>query len=153
MGPQPNDSSCKFCHAPSGGSLAVADANLHPLNNPAINPGVDFAITAMGGGSGAAGHFVAGDKPTITFTLKDDSGVDVPLRRSTARARSWSPHQQLPARLPVRVSQRRLSGLPVDFSRRLVAASTSNKGSMSKVDDASAPSPWSCSGSTRRTSP
>jgi OmcA/MtrC family decaheme c-type cytochrome len=138
MGQQPNDSSCKFCHAPSGGSLAVADAHLHPINNPAINPGVDFAITSMGGGSGAGGNFVAGDKPTITFTLKDDSGVDVPLASldstSTILVGPTNNYQHV---FPFASPNGASSGLPVDFSGRLVAASTSNKGSMSKVDDAS----------------
>jgi OmcA/MtrC family decaheme c-type cytochrome len=137
MGPQLNDSSCKFCHAPSGGSLAVADAHLHPINNPAINPGVDFAVTSMGGASGAGGNFVAGDKPTITFTLTDDSGADVPLASldstSTILVGPTNNYQPVfPFASPNGIS----SSLPVDFSGRLQAASTSNKGSMSKAVDA-----------------
>ena len=135
MPPQANDSACLFCHAPTGASaLSTEAAHFHPLNDPAINPGVNFAITAMGGASGGNGSFQAGDKPTITFTLKDDAGADVPLASldstSTILVGPTDNYQHV---FPFATPNGASSGLPVDFSGRLQSTSTSGKGSMSKV--------------------
>jgi OmcA/MtrC family decaheme c-type cytochrome len=138
MGPQLNDSSCIFCHPATGASLLSVEAgHIHPLNNPTINPGVNFAITAMGGASGGGGNFAAGDKPTITFSLKDDAAADVPLASldstSTILVGPTDNYQHV---FPFATPNGASSGLNVDFSGRLQSTSTSNKGAMSKVVDA-----------------
>jgi len=138
MPPQLNDSACLFCHVPSGASpLSTETAHIHPINDPAVNPGVNFSITSMGGASGGGGSFQAGDKPTITFTLKDDTGADVSLASidstSTILVGPTDNYQHV---FPFASPNGASSGLPVDFSGRLQSTSTSNKGSMGKVVDA-----------------
>jgi hypothetical protein len=70
---------CNACHQASGSALDVYDAHVHPLENPAVDAGVVAEITDLSGGSGAGGRFLAGDVPTVQFTLKDSAGNDVGL--------------------------------------------------------------------------
>lgn len=144
MGAQANDSSCLFCHVPTGSvssfsPLSTAQAHLHPLSDPAVNPGVDIDITGVSGGSGAGGNFVDGDVPSVTFTVKDDSGADVPLGNLdsfTAIVVGPTTNRQLvfAQSSPTGAS----SSPPVDFSGRLSIASSSGRGSMSKATGATA---------------
>jgi len=142
MAMQPDDSACLNCHAPSGPAaagnpLSTDFAHLHPVNDPTINAGVNFDITSISGGTGAGGKFQAGDKPRITFTVKDDAGGDVPLStldgtRTILVGPTWNYQHVFPFATPNGAS----SGMPVDFTGRLQSSSTTNKGSMSKAVDA-----------------
>ncbi|MBI3092444.1 MAG: hypothetical protein HYY96_17430 [Candidatus Tectomicrobia bacterium] len=77
-GPQANDSACATCHPPdTGGLAAIAAVHLPPQKNPALFAGVNVELLAVGGGSGAEGVFQVGDRPTVTFTIKDNSGADI----------------------------------------------------------------------------
>jgi len=79
MGPQLDDSSCKFCHTPSGDSLAVEDAHLHPMLDPGFNPGLNFDVTALveAGKNDGDGTVDPGEKIAITFTVKNDAGTEL----------------------------------------------------------------------------
>ena len=144
MGAQANDSSCLFCHLPSGATssfqpLSTQQAHLHPLNDPAINSSVDIDVTGVSGGSGAGGNFADGDVPSVTFTVKDGAGNDLPLGNldsMTSIVVGPSTNRQLvfAQSSPTGAS----SAPPVDFSGRLSIASTSGRGSMSKVTGAAA---------------
>jgi OmcA/MtrC family decaheme c-type cytochrome len=133
MGPQANNSNCVLCHATSGTPIAVQDAHTHPLNNSSLNPGVNFVGNTISGGSGAGGRFLAGDKPLMTFQVKDDSGADVPLATlDSASSILVGPTSNRQAVFPY-TGPNNISYSPYDFSGRLAAASTSNKGTLSRV--------------------
>ena len=70
---------CLLCHNPSGGSLPTKESHVHPLNDPALDPGVNSVITAVSGGTGPLGQLQVGQTPTVTFTLKNDAGADIGL--------------------------------------------------------------------------
>ncbi len=153
MPPQADDASCTTCHLPTGTTLAqgyamtvggagtlapTPFAHVHPLSDPKFvsgaetyNSGVNFNITAMSGS--AASYFVAGEKPAITFTVKDDANVDIPLYQLSAistTAAGPANNRQLifPMNGP------KSATVPVcDFTGRLVSTSTTNKGIMSRV--------------------
>lgn len=36
-------------------------------------------VTGVTGGTGAGGNFIAGDSPSVTFTVHDSVGADVPI--------------------------------------------------------------------------
>lgn len=144
MDPQADDSSCLTCHAPSGtpslgNPLSTLEAHLHPLVDSTINPGVNFTISAIAGGSGPGGNFAAGDKPHIEFTVTDDDGADIPLQTldatSTLLVGPTANYQHV---FPFASPNGASSGLPVDFAGRLQSSSTSNKGAMSKFVGATA---------------
>lgn len=79
--PQATDAQCTTCHVPStGGVLDGSITGSHVvLNNPNAvknqltpdTPGVNFEILAVEDG-------VAGKKPTVTFTIKDNKGNNIP---------------------------------------------------------------------------
>jgi OmcA/MtrC family decaheme c-type cytochrome len=140
MPPQLDDSACLFCHAPNAPSpLSTTKAHLHPINDPTVNPGVNFDITAISGGSLGGGNFTAGDKPSVTFTLKDDTGADVSLATLDSTSTILvGPTNNYQLVFPFATPNGASSGLPVDFSGRLLSSSTTSKGSMSKVVDATA---------------
>ena len=124
---------CNACHQASGSALDVFDAHVHPLENPLADPGVVAEITDISGGTGAGGRFLSGDVPTIEFELSDNAGAPVDL---TALDSSSSilvgPTNRRQAVMPL-PTPNGVSLSPFDFSGRLAASSTSNKGSMSKV--------------------
>ena len=139
MDPQADDSTCLDCHAPTGAPgvgmpLSTKEAHFHPLVDPAINPGVNFTISAITGGSGPGGNFANGDKPRIEFAVTDDEGDDIPLQTldstSTLLVGPTANYQHV---FPFASPNGASSGLPVDFAGRLQSSSTSNKGSMSKL--------------------
>ncbi len=81
MPAQSSDSACILCHKVSGDALAVVDAHRHPLVDPAKAPGVRFAITSLveGGTNNGNGKLDPGEKPQVSFTVKDAQGADVAL--------------------------------------------------------------------------
>ncbi len=128
-----NNTNCILCHEQSGGSLAIDDAHLHPLNNTVLDPGVNSVINSVTGGSGPGGNFAVGDTPTLKFTLKNDAGTDIGLATLDSCSTFFfgpTTNQQLVMPFP---SPNGMSLSPFDFAGRLQAVSTSNKGSMSKV--------------------
>lgn len=73
-----DDSNCTLCHVPSGNSLAIADAHLHPLVNPSLAPGVRFVIDAVTDGNGNAnGKFDMGETVRLTFHVENDAGTPI----------------------------------------------------------------------------
>jgi hypothetical protein len=81
MPAQSNDANCLTCHPASGSTLSPADAHVHPLNDPAFNPGVVFSVASVAeapGGNGD-GNLDPGEKPLVAFTVKDLAGADVPV--------------------------------------------------------------------------
>lgn len=81
MPAQSSDATCTLCHSPSGDGLAVIDAHRHPLTNPAVAEGTVFNITtiAEGGTNNNNGKLDPGEKPQVTFTVKDNANADVPI--------------------------------------------------------------------------
>ncbi|HEX5010713.1 MAG TPA: hypothetical protein VFY71_09945 [Planctomycetota bacterium] len=124
---------CNGCHATQGDELSVVDGHLHPIDKTTLNPGVVVAITSLTGGTGPGGNFQAGDSPVLHYTLKNDKGVDVPLPRMDASSAvlngpTWS--QQI---ITPYAGTNGVAISPYDFTGRLQAASTANKGTLSKV--------------------
>ena len=81
MPAQANDSACLLCHKVSGDSLAVMDAHRHPLVDPTKVSGVRFEITDLveAGTNNANGKLDPGEKPQVSFTVKDANGANIPL--------------------------------------------------------------------------
>jgi hypothetical protein len=95
MPPQPDDSSCYQCHTPDGmgfySPLAVEDAHLHPLLEPAYTgatfldfttfPGLELALLAAeeDGASNGDGDLDPGEKLRLTVTLETGSGAGFPI--------------------------------------------------------------------------
>lgn len=130
---------CNACHQASGTSLDVYDAHVHPLENPLADPGVVVDITGVSGGTGAGGRFLAGDVPTIEFELTNNDGGPVDLTDMDAGSSVLvGPTNKRQAVFPL-PSPNGISLSPYDFSGRLAAASTTGKGSMSKVVPTGAP--------------
>jgi hypothetical protein len=79
MPPQLDDASCTLCHIQTGSAIAVRDAHLHPLKDPGFNPGLNFAILGVAEAAAvvANGRIDPGEKIEVTFTLRDDAGLDV----------------------------------------------------------------------------
>ncbi|HZM01084.1 MAG TPA: hypothetical protein VFD43_12625 [Planctomycetota bacterium] len=130
---------CNSCHPASGTALAVYEAHVHPLENPLVDPGVVLDITGISGGTGAGGRFLAGDAPTVEFTLKDSLGADVDLpTMSSSSATLVGPTNGRQVVMPY-PSANGISNSPYDFGGRLAASSTSNKGSMSRITPTGTP--------------
>lgn len=142
MDPQTDDSACLGCHAPSGTPgfgmpLSTYEAHLHPLVDPTINPGVNFAITDITGGSGPGFNFQEGDKPVIEFTVTDDTGADIPLATLDATSTLLvGPTNNYRFVFPFATPNGVASGLPVDFVGRLASTSSTGKGLMGKAINA-----------------
>lgn len=83
MPEQANNSNCVLCHEATGNPLAVADAHLHPLNDPTFDGGVVTRITNVteAGANNGDGRLQPGEKIQISFAIEDDSGA--PLVPST----------------------------------------------------------------------
>ncbi len=128
-----NNTNCTLCHTSSGAGLSVEDAHTHPLRNAALNAGVNVAISDVTGGTGTGGNFQAGDTPSVTFSVQNDAGDDLgaaALDSFTAMLMGPTSNQQLVTPLTSATGE---TVNPFDFTGRLFAVSTSNKGTMSKV--------------------
>ncbi|HVV82507.1 MAG TPA: hypothetical protein VHE35_05480 [Kofleriaceae bacterium] len=119
------DSTCSLCH----NAANLAAAHTHPLESATASPETTINVTGVAGATGAGGKFAAGDPISMLFTIKDASGNDVPITYLDSMTMDLSGPTQ---NRQVVVSG--LPGSPLDFAGRLAAASTTNKGIMSKVD-------------------
>lgn len=126
---------CAVCHKVSGFPLAVKDTHLHPVLDTAVTPLTTLAILAVNGGTGPNGNFVAGDAPVVTFTAKDAQNADVPISYFD----SFSVGLTGPSENRQVVIPGALTATPFDITGRLAAASTTNKGTMSKVYPTASP--------------
>ncbi len=78
MPPQPNDGACSTCHLPSlPGSMPVRESHLHPLKDPAVDPGLKMHLVSIADAGGAP--IGAGDKVRVTVTATNDAGTPVAL--------------------------------------------------------------------------
>ena len=79
---QSDDSTCALggCHPAAGSEIAVKDAHIHPLSNAALNPGIGVAIVSLSeaGVNNGNGKIDPGEKVSVSFTIKDDAGNDLP---------------------------------------------------------------------------
>ena len=124
---------CNGCHAEQGDALSMVGGHLHPIEDTALNKGVVVDVSSLTGGTGPGGNFQAGDAPVVQFTLKNTAGADVPLPKMDSSSAvlngpTWS--QQIITPYP---GSNGVSISPYDFAGRLQAASTTNKGTLSKV--------------------
>jgi len=118
------DSTCAVCHP----AAALQAAHRHPVTDPAVAPEVAVAITGVLGGTGAGGKFLAGDTISLSFRLKDAAGADFPITSlDSFTAGLVGPTANRQVVFPGQ------PGSPIDFTGRLASASTTNKGTMSKV--------------------
>lgn len=84
MPPQSDDAACRKCHDPGGFStLSITAGHLHPLLDRSFNPGLDVAITGLAeaGTNNGDGHIDPGERIALTFTVKTDSGANVPANQ------------------------------------------------------------------------
>lgn len=133
------NSQCAECHASSGNPPeaddppSVVSAHLHPVEDSSLNTGVSFDVTSVSGGTGGGGNFQAGDKPSITFTVKDGADADLALNSldsvSAMVLGPTSNRQMVMAGSGPNV----VAISPFDFSGRLQTTSSTNKGTMSKA--------------------
>jgi OmcA/MtrC family decaheme c-type cytochrome len=82
-GPQPNDNQCATCHIPQGElefDASILGAHTIPDQSSTI-PGLNFTLTKVVNGG-------AGQKPSVTFTVRDNNGNGIPM--STFKANSGS---------------------------------------------------------------
>ncbi len=86
-GIQTDDTQCANCHIPQGempfdasimGAHVVATdtAATYPQNPDTLLPGINLAITGIT-------NNLAGQMPTVSFTLQDDKGNNIPLSQAT----------------------------------------------------------------------
>jgi hypothetical protein len=133
------NNACAQCHADSADNqplanykpISILDAHLHPLENPAIDAGVNSVITSVTGGTGAGGNFQNGDTPTINFTLKNDAGADIGVSTMDSSTTVFLGNTTNRQPIMPLTSASGLTISPFDFSGRLHTTSSSNKGSMS----------------------
>jgi hypothetical protein len=129
MPANPPEAACNVCHAVAGTSLSVKDAHVHPAINPAIAPTTNVTLTGVLGGSGQGGKFLAGDSPSVSFTVKDSNGVDVPITYFDSFSLAFNgPTTNRQVVIPGA-----LTASPFDITGRLAAAVTTGKGIMSKA--------------------
>ncbi|MCX6593655.1 MAG: OmcA/MtrC family decaheme c-type cytochrome [Acidobacteria bacterium] len=75
-GPQPTDNLCATCHIPQGEidfDASIKGAHVVPTESAMLS-GINFAITRVTNNA-------AGQKPVVTFTVKDNKGQAIPLNR------------------------------------------------------------------------
>jgi OmcA/MtrC family decaheme c-type cytochrome len=79
MPPQADDATCAQCHPASGAGLSVEACHLHPILDPNFNKGLVATLTAVSesGTNNANGKFDPGEKVRLSFTIRDDNGLDV----------------------------------------------------------------------------
>jgi len=76
--PQLDDSQCAGCHIPKGElelDVSIIGAHDNPTQSPSA-PGMNLVITNVQNGA-------AGQKPTVTFTVKDNAGNGIPMSALT----------------------------------------------------------------------
>ena len=84
-GPQVDDTQCTNCHIPQGElefDASILGAHTIPDQSSTI-PGLNFTLTKVVNGG-------AGQKPTVTFTARDNSGKSIPMSAFTASGGSLS---------------------------------------------------------------
>jgi OmcA/MtrC family decaheme c-type cytochrome len=126
MHAQADDTKCGVCHT------TLATDHTHPLEDATVNPQRAFAFTSVKTAAGAT-TFAAGDVPVVTFTLKTAAGADVALPtfdNLTMSLLGTTNNRQVVFPYP---STNGPTTSPFDFTGRLAAAVTTNKGTMSKV--------------------
>jgi OmcA/MtrC family decaheme c-type cytochrome len=75
--PQANDAQCTQCHLPNGDEYDASISGAHTIaTESATAPGINLAITKVTNG-------VPGKAPTVTFTIKDNSGAAIPMSAMT----------------------------------------------------------------------
>jgi OmcA/MtrC family decaheme c-type cytochrome len=77
-GPQPDDSQCSTCHIPQGElqfDASIMGAHVNPTES-ASAPGINFTLVKVDNG-------VAGQAPTVTFTVKDNAGNGISMAQLT----------------------------------------------------------------------
>jgi OmcA/MtrC family decaheme c-type cytochrome len=79
MGANKTEASCAGCHVASGDEYDTITAHTHPMTTAAVDPQNVMAITAVGGMATGATAFQNGDIPTVTFTVKNPAGADIPI--------------------------------------------------------------------------
>lgn len=62
-----------------GNTAALPSPTTVSLNRTQNLPGMNVVITGVSGASGANGAFQVGDYPSVTFTIKNDQGADLPI--------------------------------------------------------------------------
>lgn len=79
MPPQTNDATCALCHPGVGSILGVVEGHLHPLLDPAVDPGLAVTVAAVreGGTSDQDGTLDPGEKIEIDLQLRDRNGQPV----------------------------------------------------------------------------
>lgn len=79
MPPQTDNSLCSTCHPASGSALSPKEAHLHPLLDPARNPGLTFEIQSLNeaGNHNGNGKLDPGETIRIGLTIRDRNGVDL----------------------------------------------------------------------------
>jgi OmcA/MtrC family decaheme c-type cytochrome len=83
--PEVDDSQCSTCHIKQGElpfDASIVGAHTVPIEAPGV-PGINIALTKVTNGG-------AGQKPTVTFTVKDNSGKAIPMSTFTANSGSLS---------------------------------------------------------------
>jgi OmcA/MtrC family decaheme c-type cytochrome len=84
-GPQPNDNLCSICHIPQGElefDASILGAHTIPDQSTMIT-GLNFTLVKVVNGG-------AGQKPTVTFTVRDNNGNGIPISTFTANSGSLS---------------------------------------------------------------
>jgi OmcA/MtrC family decaheme c-type cytochrome len=84
-GPQVDDTECANCHIPQGElpfDASIIGAHTIPDQAPGI-PGINFTLASVANGG-------AGQTPTVTFTVKDNSGNPIPMSSFTGGSNSLS---------------------------------------------------------------
>jgi OmcA/MtrC family decaheme c-type cytochrome len=84
-GPQPDDSECANCHIQQGElpfDASIIGGHTIPAYAPGV-PGINFTMVSVANGA-------AGQKPTVTFTVKDNSGNPIPMSTFSANSGSLS---------------------------------------------------------------
>lgn len=120
---------CKVCHVEQGTAFSVRDSHIHPVLDPVTTPTMTIALSNVAGASGMGGRFLAGDTPSVSFTIKDAANMPVPITYFDSFSLALSgPTQNRQVVIPGA-----LTATPFDVAGRLMAASTTNKGAMSKI--------------------
>ncbi|MFO0758959.1 MAG: hypothetical protein U0359_20875 [Byssovorax sp.] len=135
MPANPPDAACNVCHSVQGAALSVKDAHVHPVLNAKIAPTITVNLTSVSPGSGPNGNLMAGDGLSVNFTIKDSNNADVPINYFD----SFSLALTGPTKNRQVVIPGTLTASPFDITGRLNAASTTNKGIMSKVYPTASP--------------